>query len=175
MIQRLQPEKNWQILKFADKVKECAALLTGLPLEQMHSQEGKRIFLPNYQMSVGEFQQKLGTEAIRGQIHDKAWIFATMCQIKPEGNYLITDVRFPSEVGCVEEAGGVVLRLEGDPLGQLGDGTRDDFHVSETALDAHPFLYTIYNKGSLKELEFAIQKFLFVDLPTYHPGDLLAA
>lgn len=174
IIQRLQPEKNWQILRFADKVKECTALLTGLPLELMHTQEGKRLYLHQYEMTVGQFQQKLGTEAIRGVMHDKAWIFATMCHVKPGGNYIIPDVRFPNEVGCIEEAGGVVLRLNGDPLQQLGDGTRDDAHPSECALDGHPFTFPLDNTGSVGQLEEQVTKFLLVDLPVYFPSERLS-
>jgi hypothetical protein len=173
IIQRLQPEKNWQILRFADKVKEIAALLTGLPLDTMHTQEGKRVFLPDYEMTVGQLQQRLGTEAIRGQLHDKAWIFATMNQIRPEGNYLITDVRFPNEVGCIEEAGGIVLRLTGDPLSQLGDGTRDDSHSSECALDDHPFTFRVHNVGTISELEWKIKRLLLMELPTYSPSGIM--
>jgi hypothetical protein len=173
IIRQLQPEKNWQTLRFADKVKECAALLTGLPLELMHTQEGKRHYLPDYDMTVGQMQQRLGTEAIRGQVHDKAWIFATMSQVRPEGNYLITDVRFPNEVGCIEEAGGIVIRLVGDPMKQLGDGTRDDEHPSECALDEHPFTFIIHNVGTVAELEWKIKRLLLVELPTYSPSGIL--
>ena len=46
-----------------------------------------------------------------------------------------------------------MLRVEGDPLSQQGDGTRDDNHPSETAMDNYThFDAIIHNTGSLEDL-----------------------
>ena len=48
---------------------------------------------------------------------------------------LVPDVRFANEADPIRARGGLMLRIEGDPLNQRGDGTRDDNHPSETAMD----------------------------------------
>jgi ABC-type dipeptide/oligopeptide/nickel transport system ATPase subunit len=42
IIQELQPEKNWQIKKFAGKLKTIASILTGIPEEKFESEEFKK-------------------------------------------------------------------------------------------------------------------------------------
>jgi hypothetical protein len=143
----------WKEVGFADKVKEVAALLTGLPLETFKTQEGKTTHLPAYDMHVGEFLQRLGTDAIRDNLHEQTWINACLSQkLDFSGQrLLITDCRFPNEVEAIDAAGGVIIRIEGDPLHQRGDGTRNDNHPSEIALD-HLDLPTIHNRGNLHSL-----------------------
>jgi hypothetical protein len=149
-------EKFWKIKKFASKLKSIAALLTGLSENDMYSQEGKAIFLPDWGMTVGEFQQKLGTEAIRNGLHSQAWVLALLADYNSEEDWLITDCRFPNEAEAIKAQGGVVIRVEGNPAGIQGDGTRDDSHPSETALDDYQFDYTIQNNSTLDQLEYNV-------------------
>lgn len=149
----------FQILKFADIVKEVTAMVTGRPLSKMYTQEGKTTYMPEFGMTIGEAQQKIGTEGMRKGFHEEVWVLATLKKAVPGGDYLITDVRFPNEVMAIHQAGGIVLRLEGDPLQQQGDGTRDDNHISETALDDYPFEYVIKNDGTKDQLFNKILQF----------------
>lgn len=160
LIQELQPGK-WHTAKFADKIKEIAVLLTGLPLEVMHSQEGKTRFLPEYGMTVGEFQQRLGTDAIRRHLHPQTWVIACMANIPDGQPTLVTDVRLPNEANAIHARGGVVIRVEGDPLRQRGDGTRDDNHPTETGLDGYPHFDALFlNVGSLDDLRGQVAAWL---------------
>jgi hypothetical protein len=72
---------------------------------------------------------------------------------------LVPDVRFANEADPIRARGGLMLRIEGDPLKQRGDGTRDDNHPSETAMDTYQhFDFTIYNTGSFKDLEQQVKE-----------------
>ncbi len=149
------------IVKFAEKLKQVASLLTGIPREKFEDQEFKKTFMSpewNYlgpsishpgglstsdivekQMTVREFLQKLGTDAIRDGLHQNTWVNATFADyvkdtgwsypvksiapgtfevlerpIEYEADYpdwIITDCRFPNEAQAVKERGGVVIRV----------------------------------------------------------------
>ena len=88
LIQELYPEQNWQIKKFAGKLKTIAALLTGIKEDQFENQEFKKTDLGHewwttcdegYQpMAVRDFLQKLGTDALRNGLHENVWVNALM-------------------------------------------------------------------------------------------------
>lgn len=70
-------------------------------------------------------------------------------------------MRFPNEAEAIKAKGGILIRIEGDPQKQQGDGTRDDSHPSETALDNYDgFDFIIQNTGSLDALKGAVQLML---------------
>lgn len=143
----------WEIKKFAGKLKQIASLLTGVPVERFEDQEFKKTFLPemwNYmgpsidggkngistsdlgerQMTVRQFLQKLGTEAMRDGLHTNVWVNALFADFKPNGysapqhsallqdatplypNWIITDCRFPNEAQAVKDRGGIVIRVD---------------------------------------------------------------
>lgn len=96
---------GWKVKKFAEKLKQVASLLTGIPREKFEDQEFKKsllgpewnIMLDHYSgadpvkyhgkqespMTVRLFLQKLGTEAIRNGVHTNAWVNALMSEYKP--------------------------------------------------------------------------------------------
>jgi len=88
LIQELYPEQNWQIKKFAGKLKTIAALLTGIKEDQFENQQFKKTDLGHewwttcdegYQpMTVRDFLQKLGTDALRNGLHTDVWVNALM-------------------------------------------------------------------------------------------------
>jgi hypothetical protein len=140
---------------FAGKLKEFAKQLTGE--SDVFSQAGKTKFLPDWNMTVGELLQKLGTDAVRNGLHENAWVLACFAGMSADKHYIITDCRFPNEAEAIKARGGVVWRIEGDPLGQQGDGTRNDAHPSETALDDYQgFDCVIRNEGTLDELRATV-------------------
>lgn len=192
---------NWKVKKFAGKLKQIATMLTGIPVEDFESQEVKASFLPkewNYfveenvkkaleegkwdeavnsvkQMTVREFLQRLGTEAVRNNLHNNAWVNALFADYKPiEGwpeygtdekggtvpigyntiypDWLITDTRFPNEAHAIKDRNGLVIRVE-RKLDTVSYQTLEQRHPSETSLDDWKFDYIIYNDGTMKELE----------------------
>jgi hypothetical protein len=163
---------DWKIKKFAAKLKEIASLITGIPVEKFEDQEFKKALLGeewgtvrhnplnniepfekfqfNELMSVREFLQKLGTEAMRDGLHTNVWVNALFSDYKPAcdkfeskmlqtgGNYtssicsncdclpnwIITDMRFPNEMKAVEEKGGITIRVVRPKIESLVDKMR---------------------------------------------------
>jgi hypothetical protein len=149
----------WQIRKYADKLKEIAALFLGVDRERFEDQDYKNSML-GYQwctdmfhqtclssMTVREFLQRLGTEAVRDNLHRNAWVNALYADYTDDSNWIITDVRFPNEFEAVKERGGVMIKVERE-----NNPHAKSYHMSEVALDKHGFDYTIHNIGSYEQL-----------------------
>lgn len=188
--------QGWQIKKFADKLKEIAALLIGAKREDFESEAFKNSYLPeewdtsgfhyynstwHHRMTVRELLQKLGTEAIRDNIHKNAWVNALFADYVPEeknyighGDYtegempkwIITDVRFPNEAQAIKNRGGIILRMTTAVKGadnfprrlvhsEEGSLVTSNWptHLSEIALDNYSdFDKLINNSSSLSDL-----------------------
>jgi len=166
---------NWKIKKFAGKLKIIASLLTGIPVEMFEDQEFKKTSLgPEWNrllyatlddenpllsvMSVREFLQKLGTEAMREGLHTNVWVNALFADYKtiiyreetkiwetPISKWIITDMRFPNEMEAVVARGGITIRV-------VRPGTSVGTHPSEIALDDAKFDYEIINDGTIADL-----------------------
>lgn len=103
------PYTDWEIKKFAGKLKQIASLMTGIPVEKFEDQEFKKTYLGEEwdyfegflksctpsekldsflegkkQMTVREFMQKLGTESVRNYLHPNAWVNALFADYKEE-------------------------------------------------------------------------------------------
>lgn len=197
---------DWEIKKFAGKLKQTASLLTGIPLEKFEDQEFKKSLLGeqwgtvrinplnavpvfedvkfNELMSVREFLQKLGTEAMRDGLHTNVWVNALFADYKPswkfegEGieiddvslikdypNWIITDMRFPNEMEAVVERKGITIRVV-RPHGYTNPHTGVykevplSYHPSETSLDDAEFDYEILNNGSIEDLIEKVKQIL---------------
>jgi len=130
---------KWKVKKFAGKLKEIAALLTGCTIEQLEDQEFKKQPL-GFDWSSGhcvgasstyrELLQLLGTEIMRDKVHPNVWVNALMADYKakwvPTGdsvaekdvslekeypNWIITDMRFPNEIEAVKAKDGITIRV----------------------------------------------------------------
>lgn len=197
IIQRLEPEKNWEIKGFSQALKQVAEILTGIPAHTMDRQDVKEMELgkewdtwqykgrnigsyvePHFvgdasrkRMTVRELLQKLGTEAVRNNLHEDAWVNALFSQyiaktiatgtnefdimdtdVQP--NWIITDVRFPNELKAIKDHGGTDVRVTRPYYKPV------NAHPSETALDDQLFSYYINNNGDLNYLEQQVKKFL---------------
>jgi dephospho-CoA kinase len=108
LIKNINCENNWEIKKFATKVKEVATLLTGIPTEKFEDQDFKNTFLDTHwnkevfenktsldknnnaynksivkPMTVREMLQIIGTDALRNNLHQDVWVNALMCDYIP--------------------------------------------------------------------------------------------
>ncbi len=120
---------------FATKLKQITAILTGEKYEDMFTQEGKNIYLEDWKMTVGEFQQKMGTEGMRYGVHPEGWILALFSDYQFSSDWIISDLRFVNEAQAIKDRGGFLIRLNGDPAKIRENSTRDLTHPSETGLD----------------------------------------
>lgn len=126
----------WEKHAFADKLKECASIILGVPRFMFESGEFKESFtslpLSNKEgepMTNREFLQYFGTEVGRN-IDKDLWIKALMYSYgrDKESHWIIPDVRFPNEADAIRNAGGVLWKIERD-----GSGAGN--HISEKLID----------------------------------------
>lgn len=128
-------------------------------------------------MTVREFLQKLGTDAMRYGLHPNVWVNALFADYKQdilagptpnfEGsgqaykhpNWIITDVRFPNEADAIREKGGLLIQVRRPDITVHTDMT--PLHESETALDDYTgFDHVIINDEGLEELAGKVKNIL---------------
>ena len=88
----LEEQSGWEVKKFAGKLKDIASHLTGIDIEDFEDQDFKKTNLSRdwwticdegYQpMTVRDFLQKLGTDALRNGLHPNVWVNALMADYK---------------------------------------------------------------------------------------------
>jgi hypothetical protein len=138
---------------FADKLKETVQLITGYKMQMTHesgkpfynpiynyTQNDKNIYIDTWGRTIGEILQILGTEALRDNFDKDVWVkalFESSAKDAFEHGHIliISDVRFVNEADYVINNGGILIRLEGDPMSVRLNSKRDVNHVSETALN----------------------------------------
>lgn len=180
----LEDQSEWEIMKFAGKLKDIASHLTGIDIENFEDQEFKktnlglewnvpttsslvdgRIDLSDMRpMTVREFLQKLGTNSLRNGLHDNVWVNALMSDYKlidynddeqPRlPNWVITDVRFPNEAKAIKDKEGIIIRVDKPGIGPIND------HPSEIGLDDWKFDYRVVNNSDLFDLKENIKSIL---------------
>jgi hypothetical protein len=164
---------SFEIKKFADKLKDMACVLLGCTREQLEDREFKekelgeewrKYFNDSYDLVAKEnstfsevltprkLLQLLGTECGRKIIHPNLWVNSLMMECKPikefstvYPNWIITDVRFPNELGAIKDRGGITIRVNRPDLPEFT-------HLSEVSLNSAQFDYTIDNNGTIEEL-----------------------
>lgn len=166
---------NWEIKKFAGKLKTIASMLTGIPIHKFEDQAFKKTHLGsewnapipgedwkngkpvNVPMTVREFLQKLGTDGLREGLHTNVWVNAMFADYEcvhtdhvPNGwdcdNWIITDCRFPNEAQAVKNRNGIIIRIDRPGV------TAVNAHPSETSIDDWKFDDYIVNDGSVEDL-----------------------
>lgn len=145
-----QMDKEVEFKNFADKLREVMFVLIGY---YGRTQEEKNIFLPEWNMNVGEVLQKLGTDVMRNHFDTDVWVKSTLTNLNPNKIYIIGDCRFINEADYIRKTGGVMIRLNGDPAQVRSNSKRDINHSSETGLDDYSFDYKFENTGSLDALK----------------------
>jgi hypothetical protein len=178
----LEDESGWEVKKWAGKLKLIASILTGIEEKKFEDQEFKKTDLShqwNYAisgedwkeskpnkipMTVRDFLQKLGTDAIRDELHTNAWVNALMSDYKaidynddeqPEyPNWIVTDTRFPNEAQAIKDAGGIVIRVDRPLVRPIND------HPSEIGLDDWKFDYKIANVSDIVSLSLTVLNIL---------------
>jgi len=176
IIQEISLNK-WHIKKWAGKLKTIASILTGIPVENFEDQEFKKTLLGpewgtvkdmplngvpvfadiqfNSLITVRDFLQKLGTDAIRDNLHENTWVNATLADYTTESNWIITDTRFPNEAEAIKKAGGIVVRINRPGVQPINP------HPSETSLDDWNFDAVINNDGDVSDIVHKVGLLLY--------------
>jgi hypothetical protein len=146
---------RYRTIAFADTLKRVAAVVTGLPIEAFYTD--KNAAVPNFDVTVGTFLQKLG-QAVNN-VDPSIWIKSVAAFIANDDQklFIVTDVRYQTEAKWIEEQGGILIRINGDPSGLRAKSSRDPNHISETDLDNYPFAHIINNDKDLENLRFEIR------------------
>lgn len=120
-------------LKFATKLKSICAELTGLPIHYFYERKYYSKYLKEWDMTVRQFMQKLGTESLRKHFHNDVWVKALLSEFYEINQpAVVTDVRFKNEAEAIKDAGGILVRIEPSFESYEND---DDQHESEIDLD----------------------------------------
>lgn len=160
----LEEQSNWEIKKFAGKLKDIASHLTGIDIEDFEDQEFKKTNLGRewwttcdegwQPMTVREFLQKLGTDALRNGLHDNVWVNALMADYTEDSNWIITDTRFANEAMAIKQKDGIIIRIDRPGVKPIND------HPSEVGLDNWNFDYKIQNIDDIFALKQTVQQIL---------------
>jgi energy-coupling factor transporter ATP-binding protein EcfA2 len=133
--------------QFSAKLKECAGILLGVPVELFEDRSFKESYIDKYGMTVRELLQKFGTEFIRETVHPNLWVESTLNDYNGQ-HWVITDLRFLNECDAIKSRGGIVVKVNRE--------TRKDSHPSENEIDFIIPDYEIDNNGSFFDLEFSL-------------------
>lgn len=164
---------------YAFKLKQIVELLTNVQLGEDPGGEfftngimdfteaQKNTYIPEYDKTVGQMLQFLGTDLFRNHWDKEVWLKAVFMDYdKSDMNqtiWIVGDVRFPNEGDAIrqlEPDESVIIRILGDPLKNNQNSTRDVKHASETSMDKYAFDETIINDGTLTELQNKLEAFV---------------
>lgn len=119
----IYPEKSVKLYAFADRLKQdiCINIL-GLSYDQCYGTDDQKntetdIFWQGKRLTAREVMETVGTDIFRNLKVD-VWTSSTLSLIVKDNPELaiVTDVRFPDEVGSIKQNNGVVLRLNRNPF-----------------------------------------------------------
>jgi len=163
---QLAKKTNGRIIRvsFADKLKQTASMLTGIPVASM--QEHKNKMIKGWNMTLGQFLQWFGTDVCRNQ-YENVWVDMSIADLSPDCDYVFDDVRFKNEAEAISDSGGVIIRVNGDPSSKREASTRSQEHPSETDLDDFLWFDLVLDSESLsidqmgeKAYDFLKNKFI---------------
>jgi hypothetical protein len=150
----LQNATGYEVVSFADKLKDITCILSGCTREDLENYEFKENELvPDYlrpyclnaeKPTFRAFLQHFGSEVMRG-VNDNIWIDCTLSNC--EENAIISDCRFPNEARAVKARGGIVIKVV------RPDVKASDSHQSETRIDEIVPDIIIENNSDLKALQ----------------------
>lgn len=148
---QLNPERRFKeslfkTRSFAYKLKKMIAVLLDVSIHELEDREFKNFPLSNFGgKTPREMMQSIGTEWGRKLVYENIWASALINSWKPDAvqlhllqptgdemkpNWLVTDVRFPNEVKAIQDAGGIVIRVD-RPTELRYPDLWEDFQASE--------------------------------------------
>jgi len=162
-------------LTFAEPIKEFAKALHFTENEINGSQKEKLELNPLWCISGREFMQKFGTDVCRyllpqkiPQLHS---IFVQALEYKLlkniNANVVISDCRFLDELLMAKKYNITIIKL----VRFRNYNKSSTLHISESSLDSHEADVTIYNDGTVEDLENSLINTL--DLSIFNKKSLL--
>lgn len=143
---------GFERISFADAIRDALYTLdpyvtegSGLRLSTLVDTLGWDAVKVQYP-EVRRLLQVFGTEVAREQWDDQFWVNLGFSKMRPEGRYVITDVRFPNEAEAVKQHGGELWRVDRPGIGPVNNHASDN-HISQIEVDA-----VVKNDKSLDDL-----------------------
>lgn len=143
---------GYEVVSFADKLKDITCVLSGCTREQLEDYDFKETQLvPDYlcpyclnadKPTFRAFLQHFGSEVMRG-VNDNIWIDCTLSNC--DKDCIVSDCRFPNEAKAVKARGGIVIKV-------VREGCGGDSHCSEVGVDEIEADYTLFNDSTLDNL-----------------------
>ncbi len=182
----LEENSEWEIRKFAGKLKDIASHLTGIDIEKFEDQEFKKTLLGpewgrivktplnsipvfedvqfNSLMSVRDFLQALGTDSLRNNLHPNVWVNALMADYKSIEYNDDEQPRLPNWIitDCRFPNEAQAVKDKGGLVIRIdrpGIKPIND-HPSEIALDNWKFDYKIANVSDIYALKETVEVIL---------------
>jgi dephospho-CoA kinase len=152
-------DPTWTRVAFADKLKKIVSILTNQ--EEVTRYDKIKYTKVSEEYTIGQLYQIVGT-GMKELINNNIWIKSLFTDPSLPTKIIVSDVRFPEEARAIEDKGGIILRIIGDPL-QIRRNNLDKRnleHISETALDDYPFKYTVNNSSTIEDFQRNILSFL---------------
>ena len=116
---------DWEIVKYADPLKECIAIMLGCDKSAFENREFKETPLPQHwqdhstpedPLTPRKILTRFGTDFGRRTLSENIWVNAVFSKYKKaESKWIITDVRFPNELGKIKSVDGFVIKVQRDP------------------------------------------------------------
>ena len=152
----LKNEYGFNHRAFAGPLKRAAAHIFKLDEDQLYGSK-KEILDERWGQTPREILQKLGTEAIRNVFGVDTWVKSLQYSLSDEGDFVITDMRFPNEVEAVKAWGGFTVRIDRPTLPPISNRS----HASETALDGYSdWDHVLTNDGDFLHLYRQVDEML---------------
>lgn len=136
----LYPDLNYENVKFADKPNEILSIITGMSLDWITDKDNYNKIMPNLKDNNGEpftlrrLKKVLFTDGFRDNVSKNIWSNALINENdfdKNNSKWIITDLRFLSEVEKVIKYNGIKIKVIPKYEGYVNDG---DTHISENEL-----------------------------------------
>jgi hypothetical protein len=134
---------------FAENLRRVLAVLTGVQPSETRTIEQKERLLVEWDATIGKLLQDIG-EALRQGVNKDTWVLSLFSRFDASrDHWVLDDVRHINEADMIKKRGGILIRLEGDPMGARANSTRNLDHISETALDNYQGFDVVINRMDL--------------------------
>jgi len=160
---------DFKKIAFADKIKESASALFGVPIEKWDEwknddkifisvfKSGENIWTPskNFEQwifSARTFLQRYGTESHRDIFGENFWIDYALKDINKLDNFVITDCRLENELKVIRDLGGSTIKIIRET------NNPKDTHITELEPNTKFIDYVLYNNGTLIDLEKTVDE-----------------
>ena len=141
----LAAEYGYVKISFASTLKRML-VTCGLP--EPSDRDLKEAKVEGFDFTWRKAAQTLGDEWGRQCLDPDIWVKLTMRNLKSDGKYVISDVRYTNEQFAIINAGGQMINLYGREV-DLGDMAN---HASEKLPYPSAFAHKIWNDGPVEKL-----------------------